>query len=363
MNNKDILKLTGTGREIGRKLGMRFKKNLKETPNVPVQKDRLRKFTAIIEETAPWWLEEVSGMAESADVKPEEILMRNCLPAKPGKYYLGGCTSFLIMGNRSKNGYPLLLKIRDEKPLFQIAGIKGISGTHRYIFGTNIDNLGIAHFLNEKGLAGANNTGSPVISGISDLGFNDCHIMRLVAEKAKNCEQALELIEKWIAKGYVGNGGYKRGMIFLFADPRKGLVIENTAEKIDYRFVNKGIFIYTNHFLLGEMKSVIDGKRATEVPSVSSRIRRRRGKELIGKMKNAKVGIGDLKRISRDTGNFPYSICNSSDTFPWRTVSAFIHSVDLHKRRSFVSNRAPVDTEYISLSVNGNVTKGCSPER
>lgn len=369
MNKKIMVKLVGKAEKIGEKTGRILNEIVKNRFNkCQIDYNRIRKFTKIIEDIAPWWLEEVEGFSKKTGVKKDEILMANCLPLQPNKYYLGGCTSFLVLHDRSKTDYPLLLKIRDEKPLHQIAGIKKIEGTYKYIFGTNIGNIGIAHFLNEKGLAGANNTGSPVISGINDIGLNDCHIIRLVAEKAENCEQALDIIEELIAKRYAGNAGYKKGMIFLFADTKKGLIVENTAEKFSYKFVEKGIFVYTNHFLLEEMKGEIDKKRGLEIPSKSSQIRWDRGKELVEEMGNEKIGIEDLKRFSKDTMNFPYSLCNNSNTFPWRTLSAFIHNVNHApacipppqegglRSCSFISNGVPLVTEYVSLNTKEEET-------
>ena len=66
--------------------------------------------------------------------------------------------------------------MRDEKPFHQFAGIKKIEGTYKYIFGTNAGNLGIAHFLNEK--------------------------------------------------GYVENAGYKRGIILILVDQQNTLPME-----------------------------------------------------------------------------------------------------------------------------------------
>lgn len=360
MKNKRTLKLIGKAKEVGKKLGEVIKNiDFHFLKDISIQKERIKEFTKIISNIAPWWMEEVDGFAEKVDIAKEKILMFNCLPHKPGKYYLGSCSSFLVMSDRSKTNSPILLKIRDERPFHQIAGIKKIEGTYKYIFGTNVGNIGIAHFLNEKGLAGANNTGSPVISGIKDFGLNDCLIMRLIAEKAENCENALEIMKMLIGKGYVGSAGYRKGMIFLFVDPKRGLIIENTSEKLCYKFVEKGVFVYTNHFLFEEMKDEIDRKRTSEIPSKSSNIRWLRGKELIEEMGNRKIGIEDLKRFSRDTKNFPYSLCNSSNTFPWRTLSAFIHrigNISEGAHYSFISNGVPISTEYICLSITEEKT-------
>ncbi len=348
MESKDTIELEGTAEEVGGKLGKVLGKFLTRKDNISIQRERLKKFTAIIEEIAPWWLEEASAIARVSGVKLEKLLMRNCLPLKPNKYYPGNCTSFLIMTDRSKKNCPFLLKIRDEKPSHQIAGIKEIRGTYRYIFGTNVGNLGIAHFLNEKGLAGANNTGSPISSGANDLGLNDCHVLRLVAEKAKDCQETLKIIQEIVEKGYCGSGGFQRGMIFLFADiGGEGLLIENSSQNITYRFVSKGVHLRTNHFLLPEIKSIANRGRNSEISMKSSRIRYKRGKQLLKETK--KLEAKDLFRFSRDTANAPFSLCNGSNSFPWRTLSAFVHELNPANLCSWVCNGLPLDKPYFLL--------------
>ena len=345
--------MIGKGREVGFTIGKIIRDFLPDLPE-DIDRERVNTFKNMVEDVAPHWLEEIDGFSEATGIKEESILNFNCEKRKPPENISKECTSFLIMPDRSKENTPLLLKIRDERPLHQIAGIKKIEGTYKYIFGTNAGNIGIAHFLNEYGLAGANNTGSPVISGIKDIGFNDCHIMRIVAEKARDCREALDIIKSLINKGYVSNAGYKRGMIFLFVDNNEGLRVELTSEKLSYEFVNKGIFLYTNHFLLDEMQDIIDKEMAQKVGK-SSRIRFSRGKQLI---ENAgeKIGIEDLMRFSKDTENLPYSLCNPSDKFPWRTLSAFIHKICGEESCSFISNGAPVYTDYFKLNIKEEET-------
>ncbi|MCX6991786.1 MAG: C45 family autoproteolytic acyltransferase/hydrolase [Kiritimatiellaeota bacterium] len=343
--------ITGSARESGRQIGRLFGAQIAAlTRDIVIQPERLKKFRRMLEKTAAWWLEEAEGIAETAGIVPDKLLAANCLPQKPNKYYLGGCTSFLVMPDRSQTGIPLLLKIRDEAPLPQVVGTKHIDGTFRYIFGTNLNNLGIAHFLNERGLAGANNTGSPIISGINDLGFNDCHIMRLVAEKAADCREALEVIREIVAAGFCSNAGFERGMIFLFADKTgQGLLVENTSATVVFKFVRRGAFIYTNHFLLPEGRRLINRRRNREVPMKSSRIRYRRSRQLL-RATGPAINPEDLGRFSQDTENQPYSLCNGSDIFPWRTISAFIHELDALKPRCRVCNGLPTETPYLPLA-------------
>jgi hypothetical protein len=71
-------------------------------------------------------------------------------PAPPGN-----CSAVLAVGRRSRTGQPLLLKIRDEAPYLQIMFRRAIQGRHTVLGGANVGNLGLAHFLNSAGLAGA----------------------------------------------------------------------------------------------------------------------------------------------------------------------------------------------------------------
>ncbi|MFA5646541.1 MAG: C45 family autoproteolytic acyltransferase/hydrolase [Candidatus Ratteibacteria bacterium] len=344
-----LVKVQGSSESAGEYTGFLVKDYLEQIRNIKVDRSRVQAFTEILRSVAPAWLEEAVAYSRSAEISLETLLMANCKDGlAPAQISGGGCTSFIISSSRSSQNIPLLMKIRDERPLYQIAGTKEIPGTYRYVFGTNAGNLGIAHFLNESGLAGANNTGSFLSSGIRGLGLNDCHVLRFVAERASTCREALEIIKTLIKEGYCGNTGFRRGMIFLFADIQgKGLIIENSAEHYSYRFIKSGVILRTNHFLLPTMQRVV-GENPNPVSSKSSKIRYNRAKEVIRGKK--RISSDDLFHISRDTKNLPFALCNGTDTFPWKTLSCFVHELHPKEPCTWVCNGLPLTTEYVSVS-------------
>lgn len=299
---------------------------------------RVAAFRGILAQAAPWWLEEAG---EFAGRNLAAYLDFNCREPRPHKISPpGNCSTILVLGRRSRNAQPLLLKIRDELPFPQVMFRRAIQGRHAVLSGLNIGNLGLAHFLNDAGLAGANNTGGHFRDKETRVGLNDCQILRLVAETAANCNDALQVIQRLLAQKMVGDAGYARGMIFLFADSRgQGLLVECSRQRLAYRFRKEGLILRTNHFLLKELVSETD--QAIVGDTVSSMARYRRLVALTRERKA--ISAKDLQTIARDDqGEFP--LCNTSSKFPWRTISAWIHYLKIGKPRqcmSLVCNVAP----------------------
>ena len=306
---------------------------------------RVRLFEALLARHAPEWLEEVCGFARAASIPVENLLLANCRPQAPNQFYLGGCTSFLIVGDASADGHPLLMKIRDEAPHPQYWARSG-GDDRQCLFGTNSGNLGWAHFSNSHGLAGGTNTGSPITGLPANPALSDCHVLRFVAERAKDCHEALEVLGDVLARGICGTAGYKKGVVFLFADVAgRGLVVELCPDRMVHRFVGSGSWVYANHFLLEESRSFTDFSRYAEIPLQSSHTRYKRGLELIGQA-GGRISVDCLKSISRDKQNGHFAICNDSDAFPWRTLSSFIHHLHPQAPVVHVCNGSPSKAEY-----------------
>jgi len=288
---------------------------------VPIDRERVAAFCRILERFAPHWLEELDAFA-GAD--REACLHFNCRKPTPSfPACQANCSTVLALGTRSHNGQPLLLKVRDEAPHPQIMFIRQVSATHPALSGVNVGNLGLAHFRNAAGLAGANNTGGPLVDDDSRVGLNDCHALRIVAERAGNCAEALELLRGLLAQRVIGHAGFAKGMIFLFADATgRGSVVECSRTRLAHRFYEDGIVARTNHFLFEEMESETDRSRFVEPSLRSSFARYERLQQLVGD--HAALSPENLVSIASDAvGEFP--ICNTTPRFPWRTVSAWIH--------------------------------------
>lgn len=353
MSLQQCLHLDGSPGERGALLGKVLGNNLAEERKLSPDPARVRDFEGLLARHAPEWIEEAHAFAGEADIPAENLLFANCRPQVPNQYYLGGCTSFLVMGARSATTHPLLMKIRDEAPLPQYFARRALPLGGESLYGTNAANLGWAHFVNSHGLAGGNNTGSPITVSPAEPAFNDCHMMRLVAEKARDCREALEVLRELLADGVCGTAGYKKGMIFLFSDISPlGLVVELCPARMTHRFVTDGALVYSNHFLLEESAAFTDLDRYGEIPLQSSQTRRQRGRALIGD--TGKVSVEDLKSISRDRENGTFAICNDSSEFPWRTISSFIHELDPAGPQVHVCNGSPSQTGYVHESIRSS---------
>ncbi|MFH2001778.1 MAG: C45 family peptidase [Planctomycetota bacterium] len=289
-----------------------------------INEKRVDEFYDLLEREAPHWIEEYEALAHAAGVEFRTLLTLNCavpLTAIPS------CTSALVLGGSSCRGLPLLLKVRDERFQHQAMGYRRIRGTNGILFSTDVCNMGIGQGCNECGLAVANNSGGLVPAKPYPTGFNDCHITRLLLERAGNVDEALEVFLHLQKQGKVGLVDGTRGMIFLLADSRgKGLILEASPDQAEFQRAEEGLFVWSNHWQLpgsGRFTPSVDPNNPLYKSSV---LRYERGRELL--KDKPVVHIEDLKLFSRDEKNRPDSICNGSDAYPWRTVSVFIYELD-----------------------------------
>lgn len=317
-----------------------------------IDRARVKAFTALLKAHAPQWLDEAVAFAgETFD----DLLDFNCSkPSPPPDAQAANCSTVVAVGSATADGHPLLLKIRDEAPWPQLVFRRRARECLAVLGGANPGNLGIAHFLNEAGLAGANNTGGPILDPNLEVGLNDCHVLRLVAERARDCGEALTVIRELLGKGVLGLGGWRKGMIFLFADAAgMGLLVECSRKMLAHRFLEDGLLARANDYLLPEMEAEKDRPREKELWHRSSFARRDRLTALLAK--SEPLTPAALEAISRDTaGEFP--LCNISDRFPFRTVSSWVHVLrkgDAAACRAFICNAAPTLAEYSEVGVAG----------
>jgi len=303
-------------------------------------------FTDLLAEVAPHWLEEVEGIAAATDMEPVDLLAFNCLPDDFWDVPSAGheCTSYMAIGGASATGESLLHKNRDERDWLQNVHIKQVEGTHRYLAGVDVGNVGIAQFVNEHGLCGANNTGSyiPVRESIAD-GLGDCLVMRLVAERARCCEDALQLIEELIDREVCGGAGPNLGTIYLFADRNRGLIIENTSRHLAYEWIDDGLGIRSNHFVLPEARAWM-----AREPNANTALRYERACELI-RPHEGRATSELFARVSRDYSAGPDSICNDNREHFWMTLSGFTHTI----------RREQTDSLTVTWICNGHAHNAC----
>ncbi len=280
--------------------------------------DRGREFRRNVERIAPEWLDEAEGIAAAADVQPDHLLILNALPSDfwPAQ----GCTTILVTGSRSASGATLLHKNRDLRNEVQTFEVRKV-GEGQLFASRQVGSLGIGHFHSDRALAGANNTGSHIADAeVRPCGLTCAHLLRLMAERASNCEQALAILEDAVAEGVAGGSGGTRGMIFILAEPARGVVVEMTSRRLASREVRDDLVVRSNHFVLEEMVPF-----ASQPPSRNTLRRFERARELLDGLE--RVNVADLVALARDHADGPDSICSDDTQHPWMTVSACTHLV------------------------------------
>jgi len=331
----DSLTVAGSPLTCGRALGQACAAVLRErvTQTVAIQRQngldnatldaRTREFTVNLRHIAPHWLDEVAGMAAATGLEPEQILMLNCLPSDfysspTPKTCAGNCTSFIAIGD----GENRLFKIRDERNRVQSFHTQTTDAYPTVQIGRDVGNIGCAHFLNQHGVAGANNTGSHTDRVSARPTLNDCHTLRYFAENATCVDDVPRLYRQLIEAGVAGGAGKVRGAIYVLADPRRGLILECVEDDCVATFVDEEVHVVSNHFLSPEAQ-----RWWTRLPNLNTSRRKQRMEELLRRC----GAFGAPERIfavSRDRKHHPHSLCNDDSVHFWMTISAQLHIID-----------------------------------
>lgn len=284
-----MIALKGTAEAVGKSFGEIAKKSVLELASLfkPPEnwEKRIERFKDILGEVAPHWLEEGEAICQSAGIDFSLLLAYN-LPS-----HTDGCTSFIALNTES--GFPILHKNRDFAIERQSFFIKKIEGYQKFIAGASCLDLGVAYFLNEAGLAGACNTGGHCDDEPTD-GLLDRHLLRLMAERARDRKEALGIAQDLLNAGFLSTEGENRGFIILLLDKEGGMVIEYTAKELKWEEAKDGLLIRSNSFLLLENKK----------DDISSQQRLQRAWELLGG--KGKVKPEDIWAVAGDReGSYP----------------------------------------------------------
>ena len=199
---------------------------------------------AICEEVAPHWLAEARAIAEAAGVRAG--LYTAYIGCVYRSLFLGDeCTSYAVSKDYTKDGAILFHKNRDNKQKPQAACIVAadVRGVNKFITVTDASVLACMMMVNAKGLAGSADTGGAVGVGTPKYrGMMNTFVLRHIAERAESCHDALDIIKRFVEKGwYAGGGG--TGTHWLFVD-KKGHILEvsNNADKVVAQYHDEKVY-------------------------------------------------------------------------------------------------------------------------
>lgn len=339
-------------------------------------RERAQRFSECLSLAAPHWLQEAEALACSAGLESWQLAALNCLPpdfwgesydsppfrsvetgaavnayeAQGYEPLLGGdCTTFFALGAATIGGETLFHKNRDERDEVQNLYIKQVDGCNRFVGGADIGNLGTAHLHTEDYWVGANNTGSEVASEeFEDCALTDCHVLRWLAERCTGLDEILPALEELISRRLLGGGGHRRGMILLFADATRGLVVELTSRRLAHCwYQGDATVVRTNHFMLPEMQAVA-------LPPHPGSLRRWERARALWEGQYGVLSISTCGEIARDRDGAPLAICrNSSDGLGSVTVStstAIVSALDERRSETHFRNCHPGYTPAVILT-------------
>lgn len=306
--------------------------------------ERAERFRGFVQRIAPEWLDEAEGVARAAGIEPVELLILNALPPGFPSPERHECTAWLIVGSASATGDTILHKNRDERDEPQDFHVRRVGNDVQLLASREVGNLGFAHFHSDVALAGGNNTGSPIPeSELRPCGLSCCHLLRLVAERASSCDEAVAVLEEAVAKEVAGGSGGCRGMILMFAEPAKGVVVEMTSRRLASQEVHNDVLVRSNHFRIPRMARV-----AAEPPDRNNLLRYDRACSVLARCRRS---VADCIRLSRDHRHGPDSICSDDAEHVWMTISACTHVVHGENADPLAHTRASMGNPHNTLVV------------
>jgi hypothetical protein len=244
-DSASLVSLSGTARQVGERLGalnaadLRAhvaemlagwrKRGLTETEMI----DRSQPYRRFAEKFAPHWLEESAACAAAAEVPVDHFV-----GYLAGKYrdlfFAEDCTSFAAAGEATADGATIFHKNRDNVSRPQVAYHKHIvdaEGVGGFFAVGDTSDLGVMMMVNERGLAGSADVGGLSETRPKGRGVMNPDILRLVAERAERCEEALAIVQQMITDGWYA-GGSKVGTHWLFAD-RFGTILRIAQNSVE----------------------------------------------------------------------------------------------------------------------------------
>jgi hypothetical protein len=326
----DLVTLMGTPAEVGASYGRATAACIRQyvgdfLVNVEVEgigRDEIWRrteiYSRIVDRLAPWWHEEMAAIARAAGVGVEEygayvaqkyVIRTTRPPSPPPSEH--ECTSFISVGRASVDGAAILHKNRDSAARPQALWVRQDVGCHRYLAGGDSGDHGVIQFVNEKGLAGAMNAGSANPDTEMD-GWPTPQILRLVAEKAATCQDALEIVREVVKQGWYTNGS--RGSLWFFVDRERALIVENTRHDIDWTWITDEVVARANDFLL-------PGTRQWTAPDAETNTRYLSARDGAAALAG-RVTPFSLIALARDEATVPRAMCSDS------TLSGFTAVVD-----------------------------------
>ena len=199
-----------------------------------------------------------------------------------------GCTSWVIMPERSASGRMIVHKCRDQHLNRLTAVIRTDGGVRWMCIGAD----GGAMFeLNEYGVAATSNYGGKYMGRRRKAPKHRGGILENIAERAKSAEAAAAFVRRCGRAGWRANGG-----MFLVADAKRAFAVEVGPGYGEMMEIPGGMYVISNSLHLGGCEAYFHGK-----PSTLCRHREREANTRAELQKNRVDGKYTLEGIFRSS--------------------------------------------------------------
>lgn len=350
-----LVRVRGTHREIGRQIGeacrMMVQHSIESAKTlVTANYDSLhltwdgainqaRKYFPFVSERYPQYIEELSGMAQGANVHFDDLAVVNGLEAVTmDALHLTKCTSMAVNEQNTANGHVLLghnedWMPEDESDIFILHAEPDDEPPFLAMtYGGLLPNIG----FNALGLAQCCDS---VYPNDSRIGIPRVIVSRAVLA-ARSLDQAIRAsVVPLRAAGYNHLIAHESGEIYN---------IEVSSRQFAVCYAESGRTVHTNHYLDPKFSTIEDDPERM----ICTRIRYHRADRLL--RQTALHSPASLEAILEDHTNYPQSICNHSIHLRnplerQKTICSLI--MDLTERKLHIALGNPCQSRYFTFQL------------
>ncbi len=302
-------------------------------------KNQARKYLPFAQERYPLYIEELSGMAQGANVNITELAVVNFLEGvATDALHLTKCTSLSVNEQNTANQHVLVAHNEDWLPddesdvYIVLARPDDDPAFLAVSYGVLLPNIGV----NDAGIAQCCDT---VYPNDTRIGIPRVIVSRAVLGAKTIGEAIRRTLVPLRAAGYNHLLAHESGEMFC---------VEVSARSFDILYGEDGYLVHTNNYLSPKMQAIEDNSDEL----IHTRVRYFRALHLLKETK--KHTTKTLENILKDHVNYPDSICNHSifDIDPMdreKTIVSLI--MDLSARKMEVAWGNPCVNKFQTYDV------------
>jgi isopenicillin-N N-acyltransferase-like protein len=298
-----------------------------------------RKYLPFAEESVPQYVEELEGIADSAEVEFNDLLVLNCVEAITEDALHAGCTSLAAAPEVTADGSLLVGHNEDWLPddqntVYLVHARPDDEPAYLAItYGGLLPNIG----FNQHSIAQCCDS---VYPNDARIGVPRLFVSRAVLAARTPAEAIRAALNRRRAAGYNHLIVHVSGEMYN---------VEVSAEDFDVIYGVEGMLAHTNNYLSRRMRAI--EKDSDEL--IASRVRYNRALRLM-RSQRGKLSLKSFQAILSDHVNYPQSICSHIDENEpplERQQSIVSLLIDLTTQTMYVAWGPPCQAEYHSYKL------------